>query len=161
MIVLPKLLVIIIFLLILYTGRGFLFQNKYVLIGMIIIAGLGIYFSDSLYQLVTKRVMTYVQSPEANRLPFISEKWKNTDPHNLYDDLRQRMIRDLLYNHKLLGQSKDEIISLLGESDSTNAFHDWDFKYYLGPEFRNSTPEWLLINFDENNIVIQYDILKN
>jgi hypothetical protein len=157
----PKFLVILVFILILYTGRGIFFQNKYILIGLMIIAGLGIYFSDSLYQLVTKKVMTYVQSPEANRLPFISQRWKNVNPHNLSDNTRQKMMYDLLYKHKLFGLSRDEINELLGKSDSTNAFPDWDLKYNLGPVPGTTSPEWLVIKFDENNVVNQFNILKN
>lgn len=105
--------------------------------------------------------MTYVQSPEGNKMPFISERWKNADSNNPADNTRQRMSGDLINKYKLLGKTRKEIINLLGESDSTNAFPDWDLKYYLGSESGTAHPQWLVIKFNENDSVADFSIARN
>jgi hypothetical protein len=161
---LPKILVVFVFLLIVFVFlfRSARFRNKYMMIGLIIVLILGAIFSDPIYQIIKNRVMNYVQSPDADRLPFISERWKNANSRNLKDNTSQRMSTDLLMNHKLTGYSRNDIVNLLGEPDSTHNFPEWDMEYYLGTSRRRNTwgSDWLVIKFDEKNLVIDYAISK-
>lgn len=158
---LPKFLLILIVLLILVIGSRYFLRNKFILAVFLIAAVLGILFSDTIYQAFNGKIMSYVQSPQGNRMPFISERWKNADSNNPADNTRQRMSGDLINKYKLLGKTRTEIINLLGESDSTNAFRDWDLKYYLGSESGTAHPQWLVIKFNENDSVDDFNIVRN
>lgn len=159
----PKILVIAVILLLVFTGtrRWFLF-NKYVVTGLIILITLAVIFSDSLYHLFTKRVLQYVQSPQQMEMPFISEKWKDAGSQNPGDNTRQSMSTDLMIHHKLLKKSRSDVINLLGDPGSPKNFTDWDMEYYLGPsqQVGSQGSEWLVIKFDKNDLVEDYTILN-
>ncbi len=157
MVMLPKIIVILIFLLIILGGRRtFIFSNRYIFSGLILLAVLGLIFSDSIYNAVNRKVMTYVGAP-AN-LPFISEKWKRTGLKNPDDNTRDRMVPGLMMHRKLLGKSKEAIFQMLGRPENTHNFPEWNMEYYLGHSLYSSNTRWLVISLNENDEVTDYTV---
>ncbi len=158
----PKLVVlfVIILIFIIYWYRGSFFINKYISLGLLIFTILGVIFSDSVYHAVNKRVIKYAQAPEGNRFPFISERWKQANPNNQNDNTRQMICDDFLHKHNLLGKSRNDILNLLGGSDSTTDFPGWDMKYSIGENQGSFNVEWLVIRLNENGMVDKYSIVS-
>lgn len=78
------------------------------------------------------------------------------------ENVKQKMVNDLLSKHRLVGLSKKQIEELLGIPPKTSYFKDYDFVYWLGPE-RSAfgiDSEWLGIEF-ENGIVTKAEILRD
>jgi len=76
---------------------------------------------------------------------------------NDYGDLNQaaryprlEMADRLVAKGKLSGQSRAEVVDMLGEPPETTYFRDWDLVYWLGPErgFMGIDSEWLVFRFD-------------
>ena len=99
-------------------------------------------------------INSYVQE-----VPFNSDQWKaNLENHN---NLKQKMVPDLLSRYTLKGMSKDEIETLLGKPSQTAYFKDYDYVYWLGPEKGMGVDsEWLGIKF-ENGVVVMVDSLRD
>ncbi|SDX30577.1 hypothetical protein [Tepidimicrobium xylanilyticum] len=77
-----------------------------------------------------------------------------------YPRERVKMVDDMLQKHKLVGQTKKDIVKLLGDATNTDYFkEDNNVVYYLGDErgFISIDSEWLVITFD-NNIVVEVKI---
>jgi hypothetical protein len=78
------------------------------------------------------------------------------------------MVDNLIKSNRLKGKSRDEVVSLLGESDGDPAvekrFPEWQMHYYLGPSrgtvlFRGFDYDYLLLRFDSTGKVIAIDIV--
>ena len=82
---------------------------------------------------------------------FDSNKWK-TSNLNLEEnlDLRWNMINDLRNNYRLVGESKTQIILLLGKPDTEIKNES---NYYSGYSGKGINTGSLTITFDENNKV--------
>lgn len=87
---------------------------------------------------------------------FDSDKWQNSNL-NLEENwnLRWSMMNDLRNNYKLKGQTKKEIIELLGkpENETKNEFY-----YYLGYSGKGINTGTLTVIFDGNNIVSEIKV---
>lgn len=80
---------------------------------------------------------------------FNQEIW-HTAPGKRYE-----MLDDILENKFLMGKTKQEVISILGEPDK-NLISDGDFFVYdLGnpPSFFDSEPQYLLVTFENEKVV--------
>lgn len=86
---------------------------------------------------------------------FTIEKWLKNPTERVY------MVDDLLDKYNLKDKTEDEVTNLLGAPTETAYFKDENrFVYLLGIE-RGLIPidnEWLIIDFDENNKVIAYEV---
>ncbi|KQL19966.1 hypothetical protein ACFFHH_06580 [Cytobacillus solani] len=90
-----------------------------------------------------------------NKANFSSERWLAKSDERVY------MVDDLLSRTKLIGLSKEEVITLLGKPDDTEYFtDDNNIVYYLGNErgFISIDSEWLVIWFDVDETVFKYEI---
>ncbi|WP_291097921.1 MULTISPECIES: hypothetical protein [unclassified Empedobacter] len=89
---------------------------------------------------------------------FNSERWKteNIDSEENWN-LRWSMMNDLRNNNKLEGQTKKEIIELLGkpETETQNEFY-----YYLGYSGKGINTGTLIITFNKNNKVIKVNVTE-
>lgn len=90
---------------------------------------------------------------------FDSTQWKN---HlNDQDSIKQKMLRDLLSQHKLIGMSVEDINQLLGSPPKTSYFKDYDYVYWLGPERGLGVDsEWLCLKFSDG-VVAKADVLTD
>jgi hypothetical protein len=73
--------------------------------------------------------------------------WKNSATPA---SARLRMADDLVNSQRLLGLTRQEVVTLLGDPPKTEYFKEFDFVYYVGPErgFMSIDSEWLLLKFD-------------
>ncbi len=86
--------------------------------------------------------------------PFDRERWRAAAGD---DEVRRiKMAEDLLGNHDLQGQTRQEIIWLLGPPTDSDKFRDLcDDIYHLGPE-RGLFPvdsEWLCLKYEANRVI--------
>lgn len=81
---------------------------------------------------------------------FDSTNWKNLPQE------RYKMLDDILENKYLMGKTKQDVISILGTPDKKFISEDDFYIYNLGnpPSFFDSTPQYLLVTF-ENEIVVK------
>ena len=98
------------------------------------------------------------------RLPFKffdSQRWKQVERSDDYS--RLRMIESLTLSGRLNRIKRAEVVSLLGPSDDTNYFNEWDFVYWLGPErsFISLDSEWLVIKVGSTGRVVDYRIVSD
>jgi len=89
---------------------------------------------------------------------FDPNAWKNAV--GAQSELRNKMLRDLLAKHNIVGMSKHEVIELLGEPERKDRFSsasgESDFNYNLGPETESFIPidsDWLTIKFKEDGAI--------
>ena len=77
---------------------------------------------------------------------FDSRRWKE-EKGSVHWPTRLRMIDDLLGKHLLEGKKKEDIVALLGPSDKTPYFQEYDMVYWLGPErgLIRIDSEWLVL----------------
>ena len=73
------------------------------------------------------------------------------------------MIEPLIMSGRLDGVTQPEVIALLGPSDDTNYFKEWDFVYWLGPErsFMSLDSEWLVIKIGPTGRVVEYRVVSD
>ena len=85
------------------------------------------------------------------RTTFDSNQWKShLESHN---NIKQRMVNDLLLHYSLVGMSVEEVTQLLGKPPQTNYFKDCNYVYWLGPESGLGVDsEWLCIKFENNRV---------
>lgn len=86
---------------------------------------------------------------------FDQDRWFNQPAE------RVDMVGNLLSEVPLKGMTRDEIIALLGEQEEEVYFKEQNnLVYYLGDErgFISIDSEWLVIWFDEENRVTDYEI---
>ncbi len=96
-----------------------------------------------------------------NRREFDSTEWKNTK--NVTNNIRIRMVDDLLRRHHLNGMSREQVTALIGEPDKTEYFKNSDMVYWLGPErgFMNIDSEWLVVRLDSRKKVSEVKIVRD
>ena len=82
-------------------------------------------------------------------LPFDRAVW-NSEAEGIDDFRRHRMADWLLKKQRLLGKSRAEIISMLGDPTETSHFPEYDLVYVLGHErgWMSIDSEWLLMKLD-------------
>jgi hypothetical protein len=99
-------------------------------------------------------VKSYVQRTEFN-----SAVWKaNLAPNN---NIKQRMVHDLLRNHKINGLRVTEVDVLLGIPPKSEYFKECDYLYWLGPESGLGVDsEWLCLRI-KNGVVEDFKILTD
>ena len=90
---------------------------------------------------------------------FDSIAWKASDGR---DEVRIRMVDDLLRRYDLVGMTELEVQALLGPPRDTPYFSEYDFVYLLGPErsFFGVDSEWLCLNFS-SGIVTETRVLSD
>lgn len=77
----------------------------------------------------------------------------STDRWIKYPSERVKMVDDMLGKYKLIGQTKEEILELLGNETNRAYFKEVNnFVYYLGDErgLISIDSEWLIITFDKD-----------
>lgn len=77
---------------------------------------------------------------------FDAEGWKRANP--LITRTRSEMLGDLLDNHSLMGMTRDQVVTRLGEPPPTDKYRDWSLVYTTGPDGWDS--EWLLLRLDRH-----------
>lgn len=80
---------------------------------------------------------------------FSSESWQK------HPEKRVDMVDDLLSKYELMGMTKEEVITLLGQSTDTEYFKtENNMAYYLGPErgLISIDSEWLVLEMQDNHI---------
>ena len=82
-------------------------------------------------------------------MPFDRAVW-NAEAEDVEDFRRHRMADSLVQERRLLGKSRAEIISMLGEPTATSHFREYDLVYVLGNErgWMSIDSEWLLMRLD-------------
>jgi len=82
-------------------------------------------------------------------LPFDRSVW-NAEGESIDDFRRHRMADWLLNERRLIGMSRAEIVSMLGEPTKTSHFREYDLVYVLGNErgWMSIDSEWLLMKLD-------------
>jgi hypothetical protein len=91
---------------------------------------------------------------KARPLPFDRAVW-NAEAEGIDDYRRHRMADGLLQRRLLIGMSRAEIVSMLGEPTVTSHFREYDLVYVLGNErgWLSIDSEWLLMKLDGNGRV--------
>jgi hypothetical protein len=95
------------------------------------------------------------------RRPFDAAAWKGEK--TLTNDVRIRMVDDLLRHHNFRGMTREQLTTILGESDKTGYFKEWNMVYWLGPErgFISIDSEWLVFRLDSEYKVKDYRIVRD
>jgi hypothetical protein len=90
-------------------------------------------------------------------IPFDSAVWKKSDSWEQETFPRQGMAQDLINNRKLNGQTRAEVIELLGEPDSEREYEGGhQLNYWLGPDSGYGIDsEWLMIELDDAGRVME------
>lgn len=71
---------------------------------------------------------------------------------------------DRIVARRLLdGKSRAEVTAMLGDQKEPGFFTDWDLVYWLGTErgFVGIDSEWLVVRFDANGRVAEYQIVRD
>jgi len=79
------------------------------------------------------------------------------------NDIRIRMVDDLLRRHSFRGMTREQVIAIVGEPDKTEYFKEWDLVYWLGPErgFISIDSEWLVFRLDSQKKVTDLRIVRD
>ena len=95
------------------------------------------------------------------RRPFDSAAWKGEK--TLTNDIRIRMVDDLLRRHSFRGMTRDQVTGIIGEPDKTEYFKNWDLVYWLGPErgFMSIDSEWLVFRLNGQKKVTEFRIVRD
>jgi hypothetical protein len=105
---------------------------------------------------------------------FVLGLWFFEHPHRRFDSavwkspstqatVRLQMADDLTHHHKLIGLTRMEVVTLLGEPPKTEYFKGFDLVYLLGPErgFISIDSEWLVIRLGEDGRVNSASIARD
>lgn len=95
-------------------------------------------------------------------IPFDSAAWQ--DERLVHEEeVRNRMAADLLANHLKQGQTRDEVLALLGPPTDTPYFRDHDLVYWLGAEggYAGIDSRWLVIDLDDAGHVERAEIVTD
>ena len=95
-------------------------------------------------------------------LPFDRSIW-NAEPEGIEDFRRHRMADWLLQRRSLMGLSRAQVVSLLGEPTVTSHFRDFDLVYVLGNErgWMSIDSEWLLMRLDQTGHVSTAELARD
>lgn len=79
------------------------------------------------------------------------------------DDVRIRMVDDLLRRQNFHGMTCDQLTAIVGEPNGDEYFEEWDLVYWLGPErgFMGIDSEWLVFRLDGQERVSDYRIVTD
>jgi len=79
------------------------------------------------------------------------------------NDVRIRMVDDLLRRHRFRGMTREQVTALVGEPEKTEYFKEWDLVYWLGPErgWVSIDSEWLVFRLDNQKKVADYKIVRD
>jgi hypothetical protein len=100
----------------------------------------------------------------SHRTAFESRAWRDRSlDQDLHWPTRLRMVDDLTATRRLDGLTRAELLTLLGPSDQSGKWRDWDLVYWLGPErgFMRIDSEWLVVQFDSSGRVAAYRIVRD
>jgi hypothetical protein len=89
-------------------------------------------------------------------LPFIAAWWRAGEQHWSDPLHRRHRIADwLILSDRLIGHSREDVVTLLGEPPPTEYFKEWDMVYLLGAErgFISIDSEWLVLRLDDRRVV--------
>ena len=127
------------------------FKSRYkTLIGLILFSSIYIY-------------VFYFEDP-VDHMEFNSVIWKETPAEHSLDSVRLRMVDDFLDQYDVIGMSESKIIDLLGSSDNTNYFKNYDLVYCLGQEtgsYFGIDSQWLVFEIDELNTITSFQIITD
>lgn len=98
-------------------------------------------------------IVLYLMFSNTNK-KFDSKEWKETESTL---SLRYDMIKDLKNHYNLIGQSKEQIVELLGEPDT--AFNHC-YYYNLGYSRHGIDTGTLIIVFNNNNTVASISVIS-
>jgi len=96
------------------------------------------------------------------RKSFNSATWK--DPDSVAkEQIRIRMVDDLLVNHDLVGMQRSDVVALLGEPKQASYFKEYDLVYWLGDERTvvGIDSEWLCIKLTADGRVSSRVVLTD
>jgi hypothetical protein len=97
-------------------------------------------------------------------LPFIAVWWRAAKQHWSDPLHRRHRIADwLVLSDRLIGHSREDIVTLLGEPPPTEYFKEWDMVYLLGAErgFISIDSEWLVLRLDDRRVVREARIVRD
>lgn len=100
-------------------------------------------------------IMGPIISDYTNRTEFDSAAWKNRElVYDQENPVRLQMVDSLREEYQLVGMTREEIETLLGEPRPTLYFSNYDYVYWLGPERGpwGIDSEWLAIQFEDNAV---------
>lgn len=97
------------------------------------------------------------------RTSFDREAWRDSARVYSANPVRSRMVHDLLRRHDLKGMTRAEVVSLLGDPDSTLYLREWDMVYWLGPErgIFGIDSEWLGLRLGRHGRVIMHQVVTD
>lgn len=101
-----------------------------------------------------------INGPE---MPFESAKWKDKSRIESGDSTRYQMMGDLLKRYEFYGMSRDEVVSLLGESDRVDGFGTGSMAYWLASR-RSLTGRgsvWMVLTTDQEPKVTGFEVVKD
>lgn len=95
------------------------------------------------------------------RRPFDAAAWQGEK--TITNDVRIRMVDDLLRRHKFRGMTREQVSAILGKPDKTEYFKEWDLVYWLGPERGSMSldSEWLVFRLDSQKKVTELRIMRD
>lgn len=97
-------------------------------------------------------------------LPFVPSWWA-ADRENWSDPLkkRHRIADGFVLTGRLLGKSREELITLLGAPPRTDKFSDWEMVYPLGAErgFISIDMEWLVVRLNSSGKAVEARIVRD
>ena len=99
-----------------------------------------------------------------DQIYFDSDVWKNTPAEFSLESTRLKMVDDFLDKHFIVGMSRDEVISLIGEPDQTEYFKSYEMVYMLGQETDSYFAidlQWLALDLNDSERVASYNIVTD
>lgn len=110
--------------------------------------------------------MTFNMTLEAQspmQKPFDAAVW--ADEEAIYETPHPRlaMVEDVIAHHLGVGQSREEVIALLGPPTDTPYFADRGMVYWLGDEQKSISVDsaWLVIDFDDKGAVSAFEVVTD
>jgi hypothetical protein len=94
--------------------------------------------------------------------PFEQQLWFDLDDPTK-DSARLEMADRFIADGSLIGKTRNEIVSLLGEPPDYGYYRDWSLVYRLGKEraFLSIDSEWLVFRIESDDRVVDYRILHD
>jgi outer membrane protein assembly factor BamE (lipoprotein component of BamABCDE complex) len=95
-------------------------------------------------------------------LPFDRAVWI-AEAEELGDFRRHRMADSLVQQRRLIGMSRADVLSMLGEPTATSHFRRYDLVYWLGDErgWMSVDSEWLVMKLDEGGRASSAEIARD